>query len=91
MGLAHMGTFLMMFSFPGKAVQWFVPLRSMTSVRSGPQWLQSAMVAFLVMDIGPDARARLILQANVSSSGVGTCPSPREVKGLGTQHWKALL
>jgi len=33
----------------------------------------------------------LILQANASSSGVGISPSPRGVRGLGTQHWKALL
>jgi hypothetical protein len=45
----------------------------------------------LVMDMGPDARARLILQAIASSSGVGISLSPRGVKGLGTQHWKALL
>ena len=86
MGSAHIGTFPTMFSFPGKAVQWFVPSRNMTNFRSGPQWLQSAMVAFLVMDMGPDARARLILHANDSSSGVGNSPSPRGVKGLGTQH-----
>ena len=49
------------------------------------------MVAFLVMDMGPEARARLILQANDSSSAVGTFPSPRGFRGLGTQHWKALL
>jgi hypothetical protein len=62
-----------------------------TSLRAGPQWLQSAIVAYLVMDIGPEARARLILQAKDSSSGVGISPSPRRVKGLGTQHWKELL
>jgi hypothetical protein len=91
MGSAHIGTFPTVFSLPGKAVQWFVPSRSVTNFRSGPQWLQSAMVAFLVMDMGPDARARLILQAIASSSGVGISLSPRGVKGLGTQHWKALL
>ena len=91
MGSAHIGTFPTVFSFPGKAVQWFVPSRSVTIVRSGPQWLQSAMVAFLVIEMGPEARARLILQASDSSSGVGISPSPRGVKGLGTQHWKALL
>lgn len=62
---AQVGTFPISFSLPGKAVQEFVPFRKMARV---PVEDISAIVAFLVIEEGPDCSAREILAARCCSS-----------------------